>query len=61
MQQTADCVGVGSRVAAGRGGGEWGGPARTALRTHRNNAECAYIGFRLYCFPFCHLLILWLG
>ena len=40
------------------GGG--GGPARTALRTLRANAECAYIGFHLYCFPFCHLLILWL-
>ena len=32
--------------------------ARTALRTLRANAECAYIGFHLYCFPFCHLLIL---
>ena len=42
----------------GRGGE--GGPARTALRTLRANAECAYIGFHLYCFPFCHLLILWL-
>ena len=33
--------------------------ARTALRTTlRANAECAHIGFHLYCFPFCHLLIL---
>ena len=41
----------------GRGG--WG-PARTALRTLRAKAECAYMGFHLYCFPFCHLLILWI-
>ena len=43
------------------GGGEWveGGPARIPMRTLRANAECAYIGFHLYCFPFCHLLILW--
>ena len=34
------------------------GLARTALRTLRANAECAYIGFHLHCFPFCHLLIL---
>ena len=43
----------------GWSGGRGGAPARTALRTLRANAECAYIGFHLYCFPFCHLLILW--
>ena len=36
------------------------GLARTALRTLCANAECAYIGFHLYCFPFCYLLILWM-
>ena len=37
-------------------GGEWGGgPARTALRTLRAEADCAYIGLHFYCFPFCHL------
>ena len=38
-------------------GVEWGvgDPARTALLTLRANADCAYIGFNLYCFPFCHL------
>ena len=47
-------VGVKEEEEGGRG--ESG---RTALRTLRANAECAYIGFHLYCFPFCHLLILW--
>ena len=50
---------VGEKEEEGGGVGGGGGPARTALRTLRANAECAYIGFHLYCFPFCHLLILW--
>ena len=37
------------------GGGVGGGAACTALLTLRANADCAYIGFHLYCFPFCHL------
>ena len=45
----------GSLCSRQQSGGEGGGPARTALLTLRANADCAYIGFHLYCFPFCHL------
>ena len=45
-----------TNVGEVRWGGEWeGGPARTALRTLRTDADCAYIVFHLYYFPFCHL------
>ena len=35
--------------------GDWEGLVRTALPTLRADADCAYIGFHFYCFPFCHL------
>ena len=37
------------------GGWGWAGTARTLC----TNADCALSVFLFYCFPFCHLLILW--
>ena len=59
MQKTADCVGVWWRRRGGGSGSGGGGPARTALRTLQAVADCAYIGFHLYCFSILSSLILW--
>ena len=47
-------VGVEEEEEGGESG-EWGGLACTTLCTLCADADCAYIGFHLYCFPFCHL------